>query len=155
MKWFRYISIFFLCSLVIYTGAGVALMQFCCQGCRDTQADHNLFCQMQHPALAENGCCGVVQTETTCCCSALTCVAEVPDADRKEENCTVEIYKPDWLKQVFSPEIVLPVCDLWFTLSALFLPAADICPDQPLAVFAHAPPIPGREYLALYSTFLI
>ncbi|MCC8188624.1 MAG: hypothetical protein LIP08_14295 [Bacteroides sp.] len=155
MKWFRYISVCFLCSLVIYTGAGVALMQFCCQGCRDMQTDHNLFCQMRHHAQAGSGCCAAVQMEAGCCCSASKCEAEIPDADREEENCTVEIYKPDWLKQGFSPEIVLPVCDLWFTFSASFLPVADICPEQPLSVFTHAPPILGREYLALYSTFLI
>ncbi|MCD8030357.1 MAG: hypothetical protein LUF85_05915 [Bacteroides sp.] len=155
MKWFHYISVCFLCSLVIYTGAGVALMQFCCQGCRDMQEDHSLFCQMRHPALAESSCCAATQTETACCCSAPTCEAEVPDAGKEGETCTVEIYKPDWLKQVFSPEIVLPVCDLWLTLSASFLPVADICPDQTLSVFTHAPPIPGREYLTLYSTFLI
>jgi len=111
---------------------------------------------MQSRAISDGGCCGTVKTQSPCCCSVSADCNATDDTQRaSEETCSVEIYRPDWLKQVFSPEVSLPVCDLRIALLPAFHGEADFYVLQPVHTGSHAPPLPGRRYLALYSTLLI
>lgn len=148
----RYILAVLLSLTVVYAGAGVSIVHYCCARCEMAQA-----CCMQ-------GC-------EKCDKSHYKSHHNTPDNPRhnphsnsyskqeiscKDEGCTATFYKVDLVKySCENPVIAVPVLQLLCEVLSDFkslMPAGDV---QEVAYKVPPHPVSPRQYLALYSVFII
>lgn len=127
----RYILATLLSLLIIYVGAGVSIVHYCCASC---------------------------ETAQTCCttgCPKCHKTHQQSDKSCKEQGCTATIYKVDLMKHSCEASVATPVMQLFCELLPEF--QYILSQDQLEEVFCKAPPSPvsSRYYLTLYSTLLI
>ena len=132
MKRLAYITAMFLSLLIIYSGAGVSIVHYCCAGCETVQS-----------------CCA---TGCPKCKKSHTCDSK---KDCKNEGCTATIYKLNLMNHATELTVAAPVVDLFCEQFCYLLnigytgkPVEYIIPSSP-------PPICSRQMLALYSTYII
>lgn len=132
MKRLAYITALILSLLIIYSGAGVSIVHYCCARCETVKS-----------------CC---KTGCPKCKKAHTCDSK---KDCKSKGCTATIYKPDLMSHTAVLDISAPVVDLFCSRFCYLLtftysdkPVGYDTPTSP-------PPICSRQKLALYSTYLI
>lgn len=133
MKKVRYIIVLLFSLLIIFAGAGVAVIHCYCVGCRvtheccDSDHDHNQKSASHHFA----------------------------DFTQEEECCTTTVYKINLLKNT---EVIPVVEPLTQQLSGLLAKLLTPLPAETLQTyFFEYPPSPpdSRLYLALYSVLII
>lgn len=134
MKRLSYIIAVILSFLVIYSGAGVSIIHYCCTGCETVKS-----------CCEEDGCHKYSKKSHDC----------EPKKNCKEEGCTVTIYKLDLMKQTSeltgSVSMLTLFCKQYCYL--LTVPEADrVTDDSNLPT--PSPPCP-RQMLAMHSVFLI
>lgn len=134
MKRLAYITALILSLLVIYTGAGVSIVHYCCARCETVKS-----------------CC-----DTGCpkCKKSHTCDSK---KDCKEDGCSATIYKPDLMQHLAAAgqTITVPVMNLFCEQFCYLLIVAH---SEQLITYEPAdspPPVCSRQMLALYSTYLI
>lgn len=132
MKRLAYITAMFLSLLIIYSGAGVSIVHYCCAGCETVQS-----------------CCA---TGCPKCKKSHTCDSK---KDCKNKGCTATIYKLNLMNHATELTVAAPVVDLFCEQFCYLLnigytekPVEYIIPSSP-------PPICSRQMLALYSTYII
>lgn len=132
MKRLAYITAMFLSLLIIYSGAGVSIVHYCCAGCETVQS---------------------------CCATAVPNVRNLIRAIQrkidKTKGCTATIYKLNLMNHATELTVAAPVVDLFCEQFCYLLnigytekPVEYIIPSSP-------PPICSRQMLALYSTYII
>ena len=132
MKELRYILAVPFSSLIIISGVGISVVQYCCAGCETTQSCCTSGCSKCHNAHRA---------------SRQTC---------KDTGCTAVYYKVDFVKHAHESVSFVPFLTLFCEQLPLFdhsLPQVACTPR----VVSGAPPyvVGSRHYLALYSTLLI
>ncbi len=132
MKELRYILAVLFSSLIIISGVGVSVVQYCCAGCETTQS-----------------CCasGCSKCHDTHRASQKTC---------KDTGCTAVYYKVDFVKNAHESVSFVPP----LTLFCEQLPFFDYSVPQVAHIpkfILGAPPysVGSRHYLTLYSILLI
>ena len=128
-----YIAAMILSLLIIYSGAGVSIIQYCCASCETVHSCCDTGCpkcQKSHTCESEQGC--------------------------KEEGCTATLYKLDLMQQHASELTVsVPVISLFCQQVVDLLAFASVEKSVENSKQFMPPPICSRQKLALYSTFLI
>ena len=152
MKKLSYIIVLFLSLLITYSGAGVAIVHYCCSHCE----------------VVEDSCCvaGCSQCEELHCCEShenldRTLSGETnsgrPDihVNTDEKVCTATIYKLDLIKQATGLSFLVPVQTL-FHNQPCYLSTCYVT-DQSVVYsdFSSPPLLCSRQMLALHSVFLI
>ena len=93
MKRLRYILAVLLSLTVVYAGAGVSIVHYCCARCETAQA------------CCTNGCAKCHKSHKT---------SHKPEKSCKDEGCTATFYKVDLVKySCESPVITVPVIQLF------------------------------------------
>lgn len=133
MMRFRYILAVLMSSLIIISGAGVSIINYCCSGCR-----------------TEQRCC------TSGCAECGQAYHGISQEICKDSGCTAVHYKVDVVKHVQEASTVIPDCTLycgWLPQFGCLLPAREPAAEN----IVHSPPrySVSRRYLALYSVLLI
>ena len=100
MKRLAYITAVILSLLIIYSGAGVSIVHYCCSRCEAVQ-----------------GCCA---NGCPKCKKSHTCDSK---KDCREKGCTATIYKLDLMKHVSELTVSVPVVTLF---CATFLSEAEV-----------------------------
>ena len=90
MKRLAYITAVILSLLIIYSGAGVSIVHYCCSRCETVQ-----------------GCCADGCPK---CKKSHTCDSK---KDCREKGCTATIYKPDLMKHISELTVSVPVITLF------------------------------------------
>lgn len=132
MKRLRYILAILLSLTVVYAGAGVSIVHYCCARCATEQA------------CCTNGCAKCHKSYHN------------PEKSCKDEGCTATFYKVNLVKySCESPVITVPVIQLFCEALPDFqysLPTGEL-----EEVAYNVPPHPdsSRRYLALYSVLII
>ena len=132
MKRLRYILAILLSLTVVYAGAGVSIVHYCCARCATEQA------------CCTNGCAKCHKSYHN------------PEISCKDEGCTASFYKVILVKySCESPVITVPVIQLFCEALPDFqysLPTGEL-----EEVAYNVPPHPdsSRRYLALYSVLII
>ncbi len=132
MKRLRYILAILFSFLIIVSGAGVFIVQYCCAGCE-----------------VEQSCC-------TSFCASCEHSHHSPEQSCKDTGCTAVHYKVDMVKYASEVSSFIP----YHTLFCEQLPQLDVSLALnnlvPESVYYIPPQPPGsRHYLALYSVLLI
>lgn len=121
---------------VVYAGAGVSIVHYCCARCETAQACCTQGCAKCHKSHHNTH----HNQEKSC----------------KDEGCTATFYKVELVKHSCeSPAITLPVLQLLCEALPDFkslMPAGDV---QEVAYTVPPHPVSPRRYLALYSVFII
>lgn len=132
MKRLAYITALILSLLIIYSGAGVSIMHYCCARCETVQS------------CCDTGCPKCKKTHT--CDSKKDC---------KAKGCTATIYKLDLMKHTTELNVSAQAVDLFCAQFCYLLtftysdkPVEYVTPTSP-------PPLCSRQKLALYSTYII
>ncbi|GAB6867211.1 hypothetical protein [Bacteroides acidifaciens] len=132
MKKLAYITALILSLLIIYSGAGVSIMHYCCARCETAQ-----------------GCC-----DTGCpkCKKTHTCDSK---KDCKAKGCTATIYKLDLMKHTTELKVLPQAVDLFYAQFCYLLTYT--YSDKPIEYDTPTspPPLCSRQKLALYATYLI
>ncbi len=132
MKKLAYITALILSLLIIYSGAGVSIMHYCCARCETAQ-----------------GCC-----DTRCpkCKKTHTCDSK---KDCKAKGCTATIYKLDLMKHTTELKVLPQAVDLFCAQFCYLLTYT--YSDKPIEYDTPTspPPLCSRQKLALYATYLI
>ena len=132
MKKLAYITALILSLLIIYSGAGVSIMHYCCARCETAQ-----------------GCC-----DTGCpkCKKTHTCDSK---KDCKAKGCTATIYKLDLMKHTTELKVLPQAVDLFCAQFCYLLTYT--YSDKPVEYDTPTlpPPLCSRQKLALYATYLI
>ena len=132
MKKLAYITALILSLLIIYSGAGVSIMHYCCARCETAQ-----------------GCC-----DTGCpkCKKTHTCDSK---KDCKAKGCTATIYKLDLMKHITELKVLPQAVDLFCAQFCYLLTYT--YSDKPIEYYTPTspPPLCSRQKLALYATYLI
>ena len=135
MKRLRYILAVLLSLTVVYAGAGVSIVHYCCARCETAQA------------CCTNGCAKCHKSHKT---------SHKPEKSCKDEGCTATFYRVDLVKySCESPVITVPVIQLFCEVLPDFqysLPTREL-KEASYAVPPH--PDSSRQYLALYSVLII
>ena len=132
MKRLRYILAILLSLTVVYAGAGVSIVHYCCARCATEQACYTNGCAKCHKSYHN------------------------PEKSCKDEGCTATFYKVNLVKySCESPVITVPVIQLFCEALPDFqysLPTGEL-----EEVAYNVPPHPdsSRRYLALYSVLII
>lgn len=132
MKRLAYITAVILSLLIIYSGAGISIVQYCCAQCETVK-----------------NCCA---TGCPKCKKMHTCDTK---NDCKEKGCTATIYKLDLMQHSVTSTDYAPVINL---LSEQFCYLLTFTyADKPVEyeTLTYPPPLCPRQKLALYSTYLI
>lgn len=132
MKRLAYITALILSLLIIYLGAGVSIVHYCCARCETMQS------------CCDSGC--------PKCKKAHTCDSE---KDCKTKGCTATIYKLNLMKHSTELNVSASVVDLFCEQFCYLLTFT--YSDKPVeyATLTSPPPLCSRQKLALYSTYLI
>lgn len=134
MKRLSYIIAVLLSLLVIYSGAGVSIIHYCCVGCETVKS------------CCDDDGCHKYSEKSHDCGSKTNC---------NDDGCTVTIYKLDLMQQASELTVSVPAFTLFCKQYCYLLTVPDA--DQEVADFplpAPSPPCP-RQMLALHSVFLI
>ncbi len=140
MNAYRYIAAVLFSLLIIFAGAGVAVIHCYCVSCRITHE----CCEGQHEHHAQ-------QTYQADQHTALSHT----DYSDEEDCCTSTVYKVDLLKGQNPTPVMTPVMFLLckeLVQSLMPVPVATL--QTSLYTFPPSPPEP-RRYLAFYSVFII
>ena len=132
MKRLAYITALILSLLIIYSGAGVSIVYYCCARCETVKS-----------------CC---KTGCPKCKKAHTCDSK---KDCKSKGCTATIYKPDLMSHTVALDISAPVVDLFCSRFCYLLTFTYSDKLVEYNTPTSPPPICPRQKLALYSTYLI
>ncbi|MEG0887469.1 MULTISPECIES: hypothetical protein [Bacteroides] len=136
MKRLRYILACLLSLLIIYTGAGVSIIHYCCNQC---------------------------QTGKTCCDSICHC-CDKPDCHKSDEHgssscddegCWVSIHKVDLVSHSFEELLSAVSVPVFYLDSSILLPFLTYEKEKVLSYPDPSPPKSVNSSLALYATFLI
>ena len=166
MKRLRYIIACLLSVLIIYVGAGVAVMHYCCNRCESSHVESHQHVDMpcevqhaQHATASSCGSCSVQETQPSCCTSASVkhqSVATHGEQLCHSKGCTVSIYKLELVKYSFESVITVPVINLLCQELPDLMVSIPRMEDAAHHYTDTSPPAVGsRQYLALYSTLLI
>ena len=132
-KRLSYIIAVILSLLVIYTGAGVSIVHYCCARCETVK-----------------NCCatGCPKCEKSHICDS--------KKDCKDKGCSATIYKLDLMQHMTELTVNVPVVNL-FSDQFCYLLTTFAYADKPVeyATLTAPPPLCQRQKLALYSTYLI
>lgn len=131
MKRVHYILAVMLSLLIIYSGAGVSIMHYCCAKCETAQS-----------------CC-------TKGCAKCKKTHQEPHKNCKDKGCTATIYKVDLMKHTLAESISVPVVSLFCEQfpSLLTRSLRNEVVEVPYCIPPH--PVSSRHWLALYSVLLI
>lgn len=132
MKRLAYITAVILSLLVIYSGAGVSIVRYCCARCETVKS-----------------CCA---SGCPKCQKSHTCQSK---KDCKKEGCTAAIFKPDLIKNTTELTVSAPVVDLFCEQFCYLLNAGYVEKPVEYVISSSPPPVCSRQILALYSTYLI
>ena len=132
MKRLAYITAMFLSLLIIYSGAGVSIVHYCCTGCETVQS-----------------CCA---TGCPKCKKSHTCDSK---KDCREKGCTATIYKPDLMKHISELTVSVPVITLFCEQYCQLFAFTSIDRTVDFSSLPSPPPPCPRQKLALHSVFLI
>ncbi|WP_071146368.1 hypothetical protein [Bacteroides ihuae] len=155
MKRLRYIFACFISFLIIYMGAGVAVMQYCCAQCE--LMDHSTTAQ-------ETGCaaCRVHQQTASCCASSVSDECDVKHSPESAscigKGCSAKIYELDFMEHSVSTAVFAPpVIQLFLQEFPDILCALQGNDKSSDAFHIDLSPHPAssRHYLSLFSTLLI
>lgn len=132
MKRLAYITALVLSLLIIYSGAGVSIMHYCCARCETVQS------------CCDTGCPKCKKTHT--CDSKKDC---------KAKGCTATIYKLDLMKHTTELNVSVQAIDLFCAQFCYLLTST--YSDKPVeyTTITSPPPLCSRQKLALYSTYII
>ena len=132
MKKLAYITALILSLLIIYSGAGVSIMHYCCARCETAQ-----------------GCC-----DTGCpkCKKTHTCDSK---KDCKAKGCTATIYKLDLMKHTTELKVLPQAVDLFCAQFCYLLTYTNSHKPIEYDTPTSPPPLCSRQKLALYATYLI
>ena len=131
MKRFRYIFAVILSLTIIYVGAGVSVVHYCCAACETAQS------------CCSNGCPKCRKSH------------QQPDKSCNEEGCTATIYKVDLMKHSCEASVNAPVIQLFCGLLPQLRNILYAGEWQETSYNVPPPPVSSRHYLALYSVLLI
>lgn len=133
MKRISYITAVILSLLIIYTGAGVSIVHYCCARCETVKS-----------------CCA---TGCPKCDKSHTCDSSKEDC--KDKGCSAAIYKLDLMQHMTGLTVNVPVVELFSEHFCYLLTFAYA--DNPVEydTLTVPPPLCSRQKLALYSTYLI
>ena len=133
----------FLSLLIIYSGAGVSIVHYCCAGCETVQS-----------------CCA---TGCPKCKKSHTCDSK---KDCKNRGCTATIYKLNLMNHATELTVAAPVVDLFCEQQFCYLlnigytekPVEYIIPSSPPILFQgrcwrYIPPILFSHYFILFQYF--
>ncbi len=131
----RYLTVFLFSLLIMFAGAGVAVIHCYCVNC---QLTHEC-CENTHDHVAR---------QTPSCQKAT--------ADSGQEDCcTATVYKIDLLKGANKTLVVAPLeLQLCKEVIAWLMPPPTVTLQAFAYIYPLSPPEP-RRYLALYSVFII
>ncbi|QIU95755.1 hypothetical protein [Bacteroides faecium] len=132
MKRLAYITALILSLLIIYSGAGVSIVHYCCARCETVQS------------CCDTGCPKCKKTHT--CDSKKDC---------KAKGCTATIYKLDLMKHTTELNVSPQAVDLFCAQFCYLLTFT--YSDNPVEydTLTSPPPLCSRQKLALYSTYII
>lgn len=154
MKRLRYILACFISFLIIYMGAGVAVMQYCCARCE----------VIEHGTPLEKGCaaCWMHQRVDNCCTSAVCSQCSTKHSSEEischSKGCSAKIYELDSMEHSMSTAVfVPPVIQLFIQEFPDMLCALQGNNESDEAFYLDSSPHPvsSRHYLSLFSTLLI
>lgn len=133
MKRLSYITAVILSLLIIYTGAGVSIVHYCCARCETVKS-----------------CCA---TGCPKCEKSHTCDSK---KDCKDKGCSATIYKLDLMQHMTGLTVNVPVVDI-FSEHFCYLLTTFAYADKSVEydILTAPPPLCQRQKLALYSTYLI
>ena len=131
----RYLTVFLFSLLIMFAGAGVAVIHCYCVSC---QLTHEC-CEDTHDHIAQ-----------------ATLYGQRATADSgQEECCTSTVYKINLLKGADRTSVLAPlVLQLCKEVTALLMPPPTAALQASAYIYPPSPPEP-RRYLALYSVFII
>lgn len=132
MKRLAYITALVLSLLIIYSGAGVSIMHYCCARCETVQS------------CCDTGCPKCKKTHT--CDSKKDC---------KAKGCTATIYKLDLMKHTTELNVSVQAIDLFCTQFCYLLTSTYFDKPVEYTTITSPPPLCSRQKLALYSTYII
>lgn len=132
MKRFAYITAVILSLLIIYSGAGVSIVHYCCSRCEAVQ-----------------NCCA---SGCPKCKKSHSCDAK---KDCKTRGCTATIYKLDLMKQASESVTSVPMLTLFCEQCCQLLAAVSIHQSVDYSSLPSPPPLSPRQKLTLHSVFLI
>lgn len=142
MKRLAYITALILSLLIIYTGAGVSIVHYCCARCEVVKS-----------------CCdtGCPKCKKTHACGSKKDFGKDSRKDCKSEGCSATIYKPDLMQHhsALGQAFTVPVMNLFCEQFCYLLTVAH---SEQLINYDPTdspPPVCSRQMLALYSTYLI
>ena len=120
--------------LIIYSGVGVSIMQYCCASCETVQ----------------KSCC-----DTGCSKCQKSHACDDTKKDCKDEGCTATIYKVDLMK--YAPEVAVsvPVITLFCEQISYLWTSTYIDNSIEYSYLITPPPPCPRQKLALHSVFII
>lgn len=127
-----YITAVILSLLIIYSGAGVSIVHYCCSRCETVQ-----------------GCCADGCPK---CKKSHTCDSK---KDCREKGCTATIYKPDLMKHISELTVSVPVITLFCEQYCQLFAFTSIDRTVDFSSLPSPPPPCPRQKLALHSVFLI
>lgn len=135
-------------AAVFYTGAGVTIMNYCCNKC----SEQTLFA-MEHKCDAERH---HVQTSDDCCSSPKSACNDHTTSDEKTKHCSASRLSIDLDSSMSRPHVATPF--LWLSDASLFsvqlLPSHTIEDDN--EDYIEMPPTsPPRSYLSLIRVLII
>ncbi|WP_291530032.1 hypothetical protein [Bacteroides sp. UBA939] len=141
MKRLHYILVILLSLTIVYAGAGVSIVHYCCARCETAQA------------CCTDGCAKCHKSHKSPKCHKFS---HQPEKFCKYEGCTATFYKVDLMRYSNeSPVITVPVIQLLCEALPDFLyslPAGEL---KEAAYFIPPHPDSSRQYLALYSVLII
>lgn len=132
MKRLAYITAVILSLLIIYSGAGVSIVHYCCSRCEAVQ-----------------GCCADGCPK---CKKSHTCDSK---KDCREKGCTATIYKLDLMKHISELTVSVPVITLFCEQYCQLFTFTSIDQTVDFSSLPSPPPPCPRQKLALHSVFLI
>lgn len=132
MKRLAYVTALILSLLIIYSGAGVSIVHYCCARCETVQS------------CCDTGCPKCKKTHT--CDSKKDC---------KAKGCTATIYKLNLMKHSTELNVSASVADLFCEQFCYLLTFTYADKLVEYATLTSPPPLCSRQKLALYSTYLI
>lgn len=153
MKRLRYILACFISFLIIYMGAGVAVMQYCCARCEVIEHGAPVeegceTCRMHHQiascCASSYGECGIKHSQEVVSCVGKGCSAKIYELDSMEHSMSTAVFVPPVI-QLFIQEFPDMLCALQGNKEA----------DEAFYLDSSPHPVSSRHYLSLFSTLLI
>lgn len=144
MKRLAYITAVILSLLIIYSGAGVSIVHYCCARCAAVQNCCVSGCSKCQKAYISHS---KKEAQKSHSCDS--------KKDCREKGCTATIYKLDLMKNVTESTVSVPATTLFCEQFCYLFTSFYV--DKP-AVYhslSSSPPSCSRQKLALFSVFII